>query len=517
MSQPVQRSIAVLFAIGFAFACALAVLAWTQYRQFEADLRWTDHTHKVLGTIDDIERGLLDSESSVRGYLLTGSADFLEPYQRGGDLANQAVNELLRLTADNPHQQALLRQIHPLVQAKLDWMTHVIAVHDTQGQQAATDVVATGGGKKLMDQVRALTVMMQDHEQGLLVERTAKRDASSRRSGILTVAGLAAYLLLLLGAFYVIRDALAQRRAAEKAAFRARELAEVTLHSIGDGVLITDTQGMITDINAAASEIIARSRGEVRGLHVNEVLKFFHRHTRDTIANPIFAALEQKRSVELEPDAVLVRKDGSEIGVEDSAAPIRDQSGAVIGCVLVFRDVTERRSLVDKIAKLALYDGLTGLANRSLLEDRLQKAIELAIRQGDKVGLVFMDLDHFKQVNDTLGHAAGDALLKEVSARLVSTLRASDTACRLGGDEFIALLPSIKSTDAAQHAVDRIHAASVKPAEISGQQVPIHFSAGVAVYPDDATDGGELIRKADARMYFAKTSSRTAPAEVPQG
>lgn len=516
MNQPVQRSIAVLFAIGFVFACALAALAWNQYRQFQSDLRWTDHTHEVLATIDGIERGLLDSESSVRGYLLTGSIDYLQPYQSGRELAKHSVDKLLRLTGDNPHQQDLLRQILPLVQSKLDWMEHIIALRNTQHSQAAVDAVVTGIGKELMDDIRVLTKQMQEHEQSLLVERTAKRDASSKRSGILIVTGLIAYLLLLIGAFLIIRNTLAQRRVAQQAAFRARELAEVTLHSIGDGVLITDTDGVVTDLNAAASEIIGRSRDDVRGQHVNQVLQFLHRHTRDVIPNPIFAALEHKRSVELEPDAILIRKDGSEIGVEDSAAPIRDQSGAVVGCVLVFRDVTERRSLVDRIATLALYDGLTGLANRSLLEDRLQKAIELAIRQGDKVGLVFMDLDRFKQVNDTFGHAAGDTLLKEVSARLVSALRASDTACRVGGDEFIALLPLIKSTEDARQVVERIYAAAEQPVSISGREVPIRFSAGVAVYPDDAKDGGELIRKADTRMYLAKTSSRN-PAEVPQG
>lgn len=516
MSQPVQRSIAVLFAIGFVFACALATLAWAQHRQFESDLVWTDHTHEVLGHIDGIERGLLSSESSVRGYLLTGSVDYLQPYQSGRELATLSINKLELLTRDNPYQQDLLRQIQPLVKSKLDWMEHIVTLRTTEHSQAAVDALVTGIGKQLMDDIRVLTARMQERERSLLVERTAERNASSTRSNLLTVAGLTAYLLLLLAAFFVIRDNLARRVAAEQAAFRARELAEVTLHSIGDGVLITDTEGVITDINAAAAEIIARTREDVRGQHVDQVLRFLHRHTREAISNPVFAALTQKRSVELEPDAVLIRQDGSEIGVEDSAAPIRDQSGVVIGSVLVFRDVTERRSLVDRIATLALYDGLTGLANRSLLEDRLQKAIELAIRQGDKVGLVFMDLDHFKQVNDTLGHAAGDTLLKEVSARLVSALRASDTACRVGGDEFIALLPSIKSTEAARQVVERIYAAAERPVAISGQEVPIRFSAGVAVYPDDAKDGGELIRKADTRMYVAKTSGRS-PAEVPQG
>jgi diguanylate cyclase (GGDEF)-like protein/PAS domain S-box-containing protein len=445
----------------------------------------------------------------VRGYLLTGSVDYLQPYQEGKELTTQSLDELTRMTRDNLQQQDTLQQMRPLVRSKLQWIEHTVAVHDTQNAQAAVDLVTQSIGKGLMDQIHELTQLMQQRERGLLALRTAKREASSLRSEILIIAGLAAYLLLLLGAFITIRNALAQRRIAEMAAFRARELAEVTLHSIGDGVLITDVNGIVTGVNAAAIEIIAGSNDSPLGLHVDQVLKFLNRHTRDIVPNPIFAALAQKRTIELEPDAILIRKDGSEIGVEDSAAPIHDQSGVVVGCVLVFRDVTERRSLVDKIATLALYDGLTGLANRSLLEDRLQKAIELAIRQGDKVGLVFMDLDHFKRVNDTLGHPAGDALLKEVAARLAGSLRASDTACRVGGDEFIALLPSLASTDAAKQVVERIYAAAAeRPVPIAGQEVPIRFSAGVAVYPDDAKDGNELIRKADARMYAAKTSGR---------
>jgi diguanylate cyclase (GGDEF)-like protein/PAS domain S-box-containing protein len=509
MSQPVQRSVAIIFLIGFLFSCALALLAWSQYREFQSSIERTDHTYAVLARINDVNIALLNAETGQRGYLLTGRGSYLEPYRAGVSQVNQLVEDLNRLTADNPEQQQNLPRLRALCEAKLAMLAQTIAIRDSSGIQAVQDLMLQDRGKQLMDDIRQIAESMQQRERDLLAARQQRRAMSSQKAEYFAAVGLAAYLLVLLTAFIMIRRMLAARRATEEAAFRARELAEVTLHSIGDGVLITDTAGVVTDMNTAAESIAGVSRSSLRGTPIERALHFINRHTRKPIPNPVYAALGERRTVELEADAILIRADGKEVGVEDSAAPIRNQRGEVIGGVLVFRDVTERRALTDKLTNLALYDALTGLANRSLLEDRLQQAIEQASRRGDKVGLIYMDLDRFKEVNDALGHAAGDALLKEMAFRIQGCLRSSDTACRIGGDEFIVLLPGVGGAVVAQQVAEKIHNAALPPFQLAGQALLIRFSAGVAIYPDDAKDATELLRKADVQMYAAKARSRS--------
>lgn len=507
-SITLERWIAGLLALGFGFACTLAWLSWQQYQQFREDQEWTDHTYQVLDRLDDISSGLLRAETHQRGFLLTGVDDYIHTFDQNVSEANDGLDAVADLTADNPQQQARVAQLRPLMTARVERLRSVIRLYHDQGFAAAQHLVQDGTGQALMHQIDQITQTLEQHERTLLAARISQRQRSAQLAGALTVASLLAYLTLLLAAFGLIRRSLAERKAAQETAFRARELAEITLHAIGDGVLITDAQGRVTNLNPVAEKLLGSDRVQLRGVLVDQAMTLIHRHTRQPLPNPAYDALQKRAVVLMDPDAVLQRSDGTEIGIEDSAAPIHGGNGEVIGAVLVFRDVTEHRRLMDKIASLALYDALTGLPNRSLLEDRLKQAIEQAIRDNDKVGLIFMDLDHFKTVNDTLGHAAGDALLKEVAARLVKHLRSADTACRLGGDEFIALLPSLDSPEAVQQVADKLHAAEQPDFQIQGQTVPIRFSMGIAVYPDDAADETELMRKADLRMYEHKQQRR---------
>lgn len=504
----IQRSLARLFTLGFVFACVLAGLSAQQYQQLNTERLWADHTHQVLTELDMVAINLLGAESSQRNFLLTRQSAYLTQYRSGIDATNQTLQRIAALTMDNAAQQATLAQLRRDIGQRLTRLDAQIPMLETRGLAAVQAHAATGLGRQLMAEIGSLTQTLRAREQALLQERIERRNIAAWRVGLLIAIGLIGYLLLLLIAYRAIRRMLQERLRAQEAEFRARELAEVTLHAIGDGVLITDANGIVTDVNRVAEIILGRARAQLCGLRADQALPLVNRHTRQPIVNPADDALRQRQIVMLDPDAVLIRDDGTEIGIEDSAAPIRDTQGNAIGAVLVFRDVTERRSLADQIAQLALYDPLTGLANRHLLEDRLRQAIEQAAREGDKVGLIFMDLDRFKSTNDSLGHAAGDALLKEVAARLTRTLRAGDTAARLGGDEFIALLPKLSTHEAAQQVAAKLLAEEQPPMTINGQSVPIQFSMGVAVYPKDAADGGALLHAADRRMYEHKQQRR---------
>src|SRR3990172_5656428 len=192
---------------------------------------------------------------------------------------------------------------------------------------------------------------------------------------------------------------------------------------------------------------------EAAGRPLAEVFRIVDGLTRRPAPNPAEMALAENRIVGMAAGVVLIRRDGSEAGIEDSAAPINDRDGKVTGAVLVFHDVTVSRALAEKMAHLAHHDFLTDLPNRVLLNERLTQAIALARRHGRKVAVLFLDVDRFKHVNDSLGHAMGDKLLLSVARRLLACVRVSDTVSRQGGDEFLILLPDIeRSQDAAQFA-----------------------------------------------------------------
>jgi diguanylate cyclase (GGDEF)-like protein/PAS domain S-box-containing protein len=198
------------------------------------------------------------------------------------------------------------------------------------------------------------------------------------------------------------------------------------------------------------------------------------------------------------------RKDGSEFWNEVFLSPLRDVDGAVVRYVGVLHDVTRRREFAAALAQAALHDPLTGLPNRRLLEDRVGMALERASRDGCTVGMLMLDLDEFKRVNDTLGHGAGDDLLRQVSARLDHTLRGVDTVARLGGDEFAVLCGTCVSAEAVHAVADRVLSVFAAPFELDGNRLRISTSAGIAIAEAGQGDVETVLREADAAMYRAK-------------
>jgi diguanylate cyclase (GGDEF)-like protein/PAS domain S-box-containing protein len=297
-------------------------------------------------------------------------------------------------------------------------------------------------------------------------------------------------------------------RTAEEALFEEKERAQVTLNSIGDAVLTTDLLGKVTYLNLVAERMTGWSREEALGRPIAEVFRIIDGTTRQTAANPGQRAIDEDRTVGLVADCVLVRRDGFESAIEDSAAPIHNRDGQVAGAVIVFHDVSQSQDVTLKMAHLAQHDSLTGLPNRVLLTERLTQAIALAHRHRKQVALLFVDLDHFKNINDTLGHVGGDQLLQAVADRLVACVRASDTVCRLGGDEFVILLAEIEQPKDAAQVAEKLLAAAAVPQVIEGHEVQVTLSIGISVYPDDGIDVLSMMQNADTAMYHAKGCGR---------
>ena len=201
-------------------------------------------------------------------------------------------------------------------------------------------------------------------------------------------------------------------------------------------------------------------------------------------------------------------KDGRRLEIALSLSPIKDQFGGVIGFSGIGRDITERRRTEDRIRRLALHDSLTSLPNRALFQDRLQQALAEARRHDRRVALLLLDLDHFKDINDTLGHTAGDRFLKEVAQRLDACVRASDTVARLGGDEFALILTELRQPEDAAVLARRAVRMVAEGMRLDNQEIQTTASIGITIYPTDSEDADQLLRYADLALYRAKAEGR---------
>jgi diguanylate cyclase (GGDEF)-like protein/PAS domain S-box-containing protein len=299
-----------------------------------------------------------------------------------------------------------------------------------------------------------------------------------------------------------------ERAAHAEASFAQKEFAQITLNSIGDAVISVDAAGEVRYLNAIAQSMTGWRGDEAAARPLEDVLHIVNGTTRAAVPSPLMLAISQNKAFRLTPDCVLIRRDGTEIGIEDSAAPIHDRNGRVTGAVMVFHDVTQARALALRTSHLAQHDDLCGLANRALLNDRLSHAITAAERHKSKLAVLFVDVDRFKQINDSEGHFVGDCLLQAVAQRLLDCVRNSDTVGRLGGDEFVVVLSEVTHSRDAAISADKLLLALSAPYNIATRTLQITASIGIATYPDDAQDADALLKNADVAMYHAKENGR---------
>lgn len=288
-----------------------------------------------------------------------------------------------------------------------------------------------------------------------------------------------------------------------------KEQAQVTLASIGDAVITTDGEGHITFLNTVAAKLTGWTLEEAAGKPLQECFHIINEATRRRVENPVERVLHLGKTVNLANHTVLISRGGTEYSIEDSAAPIRLPDGTLLGCVLVFHDVTDNKKLLHALQWQAGHDALTGLPNRALLADRFARALASAQRQNKLLGVCLLDLDGFKPVNDRYGHEVGDRLLVEVARRLQANLRSEDSVARLGGDEFVLLLGDASNVEEIYAAAQRILDAVAAPCCQDVGAISVSASIGLTVYPLDEADSDTLLRHADQAMYQAKHLGRS--------
>ncbi|MEN9704135.1 MAG: hypothetical protein RLZZ393_14, partial [Pseudomonadota bacterium] len=311
-------------------------------------------------------------------------------------------------------------------------------------------------------------------------------------------------LLRLVGVEHDITD----RKAYEESLFREKESAQITLQSIGDGVITTDANSVIDYINPVAEQLTGWRLEDAMGRSVDEVFRAFHEETCEPLENPLTSAIRRARASRSVRPMLLIRQDGNELYVESTAAPVRDGVGQVVGAVLVFHDVSESRELNRKLSYHASHDQLTGLVNRREFETCLDRALRSARAREASYALCSLDIDQFRIINDSCGHAAGDALLGQVGALLKSKVRWRDTLSRLGGDEFGILLESCTLDEAMRTAETLREAVGNFRFVWEDRQFRVGASIGVVPLTPDTGDVASLLQAAESACQTAKEQGR---------
>src|SRR5580692_2307217 len=614
---------------------ALLVVGSVSYRTIdlssESD-RWLRHTHEVLANLHDLDFAMETTESSSRGFVLTGNESYLETYGASRLIVAQEEETLRNLTVDNPSQQDQLPGLEKLTAEQFALVDLVIHRRRAQGLDAAADVIRSGLSQRIMIEFLAIDSKMQCEELRLLVLRNA--DAKRRLTQTKTVLVLGLVLgLLITGAAggSVHRDSSNRKRAKSKVRllterlslakaiakigvwewdshsnsltwdatmFEIYGLSPVSPMSYGkwsaavhpddlpgmeagfekviakkspgseefriirtDGSLrnVAAIEGVVLDDHANISRVIgvnvditerrAAERhlaqmedrylglleaapdamvvvnpgGDIVLLNVQAEKKFGYQHN-ELVGQKVKNIIPEGFAERLVADALRStedalaqqidtgieitgrRKNGSEFPIEIMLSPLDGAEGVLVTAAI--RDISTRKKADAQIIHSAEHDFLTGLPNRMLFNDRVGQAILLARRHGNKVAVLFLDLDGFKHINDSLGHTIGDKLLQSVAKRLLSCVRTSDTVSRQGGDEFVILLSEVERPEDTALAARRMLHAVAEAHDIDEHDLHVTTSIGVSVYPDDGPDAETLIKDADTAMYQAKENGR---------
>jgi diguanylate cyclase (GGDEF)-like protein/PAS domain S-box-containing protein len=425
-------------------------------------------------------------------------------------MSKKLIKTLL-LVEDNPGDARLLRELFKEQGSHDTELTHVKSLSEAEKYLAehTVDIILLDLG---LPDAQGLEAVLRVHATAPhvpLVVLTGLDDESLAAQAL--KAGAQDYLIKnqieTRGLLRALRYSV-ERKIMDEALFGEKERAQVTLNSIGDAVVCTDIAGNITFLNLVAEKMTGWSRQDSAGRPMAEVCRILDAMTRKTTPNPMEMAVGQDRIVHLPSNCILIRRDGFETPIEDSVAPIHDREGQVTGAVIVLRDMSAAHAMALQMAHSAQHDFLTGLPNRVLLNDRVSQAIALAPRHRKEVAVLFLDLDGFKHINDSLGHPLGDKLLQSIAKRLVDCVRGTDTVSRQGGDEFVVLLSEVEhSEDAAITARRMLHAVA-EAHSIDQHDLHVTASIGVSVYPDDGPDAETLIKNADTSMYQAKENGR---------
>jgi diguanylate cyclase (GGDEF)-like protein/PAS domain S-box-containing protein len=486
----------------------------------EVAREWVDHTHQVKTSLYQVLLALKDAETGQRGYLLTENKRYLVPYTQSIVRIDKILISLQMLTLDNHKQQNSLKKIKHLIDEKLSELKETIFLITTQDREAALRIVMTDKGQRLMEQLSQIIKSMISHEYTLLVVRHQALDKNKKFVIWTQLIGSIVLILIWALTFFHVRKLLFQQAKSDEAlvlandelAFQNQEkdkrTAQLTLaasvfsHAL-EGIVITDAENIVIDVNSTFVNITGYSRQEV----VGQSSYFFQteRHPPE-----FYSAIRQviNTTGQWIGEILSHRKNGEKFVAGTTISAVIDDVGKVSHYVALFSDITLQKDHQYQLEQRAHFDALTKLPNRTLLAERLNQTMLQCQRHHNSLAVVFMDLDGFKEVNDSYGHAIGDELLIVVSQRMSDTLREVDILARIGGDEFVAVLSDLVNAEDYKKALKRLLRAASEPIILGDVVLKVSVSIGFTIYPQDDTDADILIRHADQAMYMAKKAGK---------
>ena len=466
--------------------------------------QWVEHTLEVIINMESFSDDMHDFLYHNRGFLITGDVRQLTESDKSRDAMLAALARVRQLTSGNAAQQERLEALGNLVKQRIEQSDLVVRVRREKGPEAAAAMVLSGAGNTLTNEFESKLNELENTEKNLLKERQKIAEAMSSSSLLTLGFLLSASLVLLLWVFRTSQREISERKQAELKAQALVRRNQLLMQSTHEGIHILDDQGSIIEANEAFCRHLGYTQEEI--LQFN-VFDWDAKLTADGFRTNI----EKLQNSHAVFETVHRRKDGTLVDVEVSTSGI-DLDGRKCFFSLS-RDITERKQAAEEIENLAFYDSLTHLPNRRLLLDRLKQALASSARSGLEGALLFIDLDNFKNLNDTLGHDIGDLLLQQVAQRLESCVREGDTVARLGGDEFVVMLEDL--SEHALEAAAQTEAVGNKILDTLNQPYQLgkyeHHSTpsiGATLFNEHEHGMDELLKQADIAMYQAKKAGR---------
>jgi diguanylate cyclase (GGDEF)-like protein/PAS domain S-box-containing protein len=476
---------------------------------------WVRHTHMVLETLQDMLLAEDGVDSNSRGYGLTGQASYLLSYRVSMKSVEQDDAALRELTTDNPVQQLHLPGLEWLMSQKIQRAETIIRRHGSQNLDAAEKAERNEADDALDHRFQTAVRDLRGEELRLL----ALRDANAKRrlslvKDLLIATTCMGLLIAALAGWKFYRDSV--KHDVSAIALRdSEEKYRMLLDGIQDyAVFMLDPGGTILTWNAGAQRLHGYIAEEIVGQNYSQLFSVEEIETGRPQDILRLAASNDRHHMEVQQ----ARQDGSIFIGDVVLTALRGKSGDLRGFSKVGRDLTPRMDAEEHLVRVndqmlgwahtAAHDSLTGLPNRLLLSDRINQAIALAHRNSCKVAVLFLDLDGFKHINDSLGHSIGDKLLQSVAKRLLACVRSPDTVSRNGGDEFVIVLQEMQQSNQAAITAQRVINAVANPHELGESNIHVTTSVGVSIFPEDGQDAETLIKNADTAMYQAKESGR---------
>jgi PAS domain S-box-containing protein len=345
MQQPHRtiRATTAGLVLAAAVVALLVILSILTYRTQQEDSVVIRGARNLLFKLGTVRSMLAEAESSQRGYIITGKTSYLIPYNDARTRIDAELRNLQQLTRSRAAEQLRVERLRKIVEKKFDELEETLSMYDQQGPAAALTLVSSDQGQQLMDEARTLMDEIRQRETDNLQARSTRATRLRQMASGLTIGGGIVLFIVICGNTLVIRRDLREREQIEEALRQSEERLSTTLSSIGDAVLATDEKGNVTFMNAVAEQVSGWKQAEAIGRDAREVFRILNESDRQPASSPIEAVITGGKILSLAGQTLLVRKDGSEVYVDDSGAPIRDRAGKLIGAILVFRDTTAKR------------------------------------------------------------------------------------------------------------------------------------------------------------------------------